>query len=214
MLKKICNTIVLSGAFFVATSFSSINFANAGDAVKGKELSQTCMGCHGAPGLRNPGPVYKIPKLGGQNETYLISSLKAYKSRERGHKTMQAQAYNLSDENIADIAAYFAGLEGESRPTLVNEAKAAMGKKASVTCAACHGVSGNGVPGQEQNPLIAGQYQSYLIQALKDYRSGDRKNAIMSGFAGNLTIGQIEALSAYFSSQEGTLSAPKTDIFK
>lgn len=214
MLKKIRNSFVVSATFLVVASLSSLNIAVAADAANGEQLSQTCMGCHGAPGLRNPGPVYNIPMIGGQNEAYIISSLQAYKSKARGHKTMQAQASNLTDENMADIAAYFSAMDEHSRPSLVNQAKADMGKKASVTCAACHGETGNGMPGQEQNPKLAGQYENFLVQALKDYRSGDRQNAIMSGFAGNLTIGQIEALAAYFSSQEGGLSAPKTEIFK
>lgn len=214
MLKKICNSIALSASFIFAASITSLNVAKAADAANGEKLSQTCMGCHGAPGLRNPGPVYLIPKIGGQNETYIISALQAYKAKTRGHKTMQAQAANLSDQDMADIAAYFSAMAGESRQNLVNEAKAAMGKKASVTCSACHGEAGNGVAGQEQNPKLAGQYESYLIQALKDYRSGDRQNIIMSGFSSGLTIEQIEALSAYFASSEGDLTAPQTSIFK
>lgn len=214
MLKKIRNSIVVSASLLVAASFSSINIASAADAANGEKLSQTCLGCHGAPGLRNPGPVYAIPMIGGQSETYIISSLKAYKDKTRGHKTMQAQASNLSDQDMADIATYFSTMEGNSRPSHVSAAKAAMGKKASITCAACHGETGNGLVGQEQNPKLAGQYESFLVQALKDYRSGDRQNAIMSGFSSNLTIGQIEALAAYFASQEGDLSAPKTKIFK
>lgn len=214
MLKKIRTSFLVSASLLVATSFSSVNIANAADAANGEKLSQTCLGCHGAPGLRNPGPVYSIPMLGGQNAEYIISSLQAYKAKTRGHKTMQAQAANLSDENMIDIAAYFSSMTGNSRPSLTNDAKAAMGKKASATCAACHGPTGNGMPGQEQNPKLGGQYESFIVQALKDYRSGERKNAIMSGFAGGLTIAQIEALAAYFSSQEGDLSAPQTKIFK
>jgi cytochrome c553 len=214
MLKKIRNSFVVSASILVAASFSSLNIAVAADAANGEQLSQTCLGCHGAPGLRNPGPVYYIPMIGGQNEAYIISSLQAYKAKTRGHKTMQAQASNLTDENMADIAAYFSAMKGNSRPSLVNKAKAEMGKKASVTCVACHGETGNGVPGQDQNPKLGGQYENFLVHALKSYRSGDRQNAIMSGFAGNLTIGQIEALAAYFASQESDLSAPKTKIFK
>lgn len=214
MLKKTRNTFLVGASLLVAATFSTANSANAADAANGEKLSQTCLGCHGAPGLRNPGPVYSIPMIGGQNADYIISSLKAYKAKTRSHKTMQAQASNLSDNDMIDIAAYFSSMEGHSRPSLVSNAKAAMGKKASVTCAACHGQTGNGLPGQDQNPKLGGQYESFLIQALKDYRSGDRKNAIMSGFAGNLTIGQIEALAAYFASQEGDLTAPKTKIFK
>jgi len=77
------------------------------------------------------------------------------------------------------------------------------GKAASAVCAACHGADGNSaIP---TNPILAGQYESYLVQALKAYRSGARQNAIMAGFATALTDQQIEDLAAYFSSQESAL---------
>lgn len=80
---------------------------------------------------------------------------------------------------------------------------AEAGKAASATCAACHGADGNSaIP---TNPKLAGQYESYLVHALKAYRSGDRQNAIMSGFAAALTDQQIADLAAYFSSQESSL---------
>lgn len=80
---------------------------------------------------------------------------------------------------------------------------AEAGKAASATCAACHGADGNStIP---TNPILAGQYESYLVQALKAYRSGDRQSAIMSGFAATLTDQQIADLAAYFSSQESAL---------
>ena len=212
MLKNIRNTISACAIILVATSFSSIQVANAADAANGGKLSQTCLGCHGAPGLRNPGPVYSIPMIGGQHAEYIISSLKSYKDRTRAHKTMQAQASNLTDENMADIAAFFSQMDGNTRPSLVNAAEAKMGEKASASCAACHGKTGDGT--QTSFPKLAGQYESYLIQALKDYRSGDRQNMIMAGQAANLSIAQIKALSAWYSSQEGGLSAPLSKIFK
>lgn len=184
----------------------------AGDAARGEKLSQTCLGCHGAPGLRNPGPVYAIPMVGGQHAAYIVTALKAYKSKERGHGTMQAQAGNLSDQDMEDIAAFFAAMDGNSRPSNVNKQKAAAGKEAAATCAACHGATGDG--NNETYPRLAGQYESYLAQALKDYRSGERNNAIMAGFAASLDKNDIEALAAWFSSQQGALSAPQSKIFK
>ena len=79
----------------------------SGDAELGKKLAYTCEGCHGIPFYQNVNPQYHVPRLGGQNEAYIIAALKAYRNGERGHLTMQAQASNLSDQDIADIAAYF-----------------------------------------------------------------------------------------------------------
>lgn len=80
--------------------------AAEGDAAKGKEMANTCMGCHGIPGYSNAYPTYKVPKLGGQPAKYLEVALKAYRSGDRPHGTMHAQAAQMSDQDIADIAAY------------------------------------------------------------------------------------------------------------
>ena len=79
-----------------------------GDAANGKKIAYTCTGCHGIPFYKNSYPSYSVPRLGGQNEAYIVNALKAYRSGERGHSTMQAQAGSLTDQDIADIAAYFA----------------------------------------------------------------------------------------------------------
>jgi len=82
--------------------------ALAGDGEAGRLKANTCMGCHGIPGYNNAYPTYRVPKLGGQSPEYIAAALKAYKTGERPHKTMQAQATSLSEQDIADIAAYFA----------------------------------------------------------------------------------------------------------
>lgn len=82
----------------------------AGDIEAGKIKSYTCTGCHGIPGYNNVYPTYKVPKIGGQNYEYLVSAMQAYRAGERDHKTMDLQASSLSDQDIEDIAAYFASL--------------------------------------------------------------------------------------------------------
>ncbi|WP_223788449.1 c-type cytochrome [Marinicella meishanensis] len=83
----------------------------AGDVENGKKIAYTCTGCHGIPFYQNTFPSYHVPRLGGQNEAYIAAALKAYRSGERNHATMQAQAGNLTDQDIADIAAYFASIK-------------------------------------------------------------------------------------------------------
>lgn len=80
----------------------------AGDAKAGANKAYTCLGCHGIPNYNNSYPNYRVPRLGGQHPEYIVSALKAYKTGERSHPTMAAQASGLSDTDIADIAAYFA----------------------------------------------------------------------------------------------------------
>jgi cytochrome c553 len=87
--------------------------AAAGDVEAGKVKSYTCTGCHGIPGYNNVYPTYKVPKIGGQNYEYLVIALKAYRAGERDHATMDLQASALSDQDIEDIAAYFASLGGD-----------------------------------------------------------------------------------------------------
>ena len=81
-----------------------------GDAEAGKLKAQSCMGCHGVVGYNNVYPTYHVPKLGGQHPEYIVAALKEYRALNRSHKTMQAQAGSLSDEDMADIAAYFASI--------------------------------------------------------------------------------------------------------
>jgi cytochrome c553 len=80
----------------------------AGDPAAGAQRTQMCTGCHGIPGWRTAFPeVYKVPKLGGQHEAYIIKALQAYKSGERTHPSMRAIAASLSDKEMADLAAYY-----------------------------------------------------------------------------------------------------------
>jgi len=87
---------------------SSTVLAAEGDAAAGKIKAYTCTGCHGIPGYNNVYPTYKVPKVGGQNYQYLVVALTGYREGEREHPTMESQASSLSDEDIKDIAAYFA----------------------------------------------------------------------------------------------------------
>ena len=82
----------------------------SGDPVEGKKLVYTCTGCHGIDGYRNAYPNYHVPRLGGQNEQYIINALTAYKKHERAHPTMRAQAESFSDQDIANIAAYLSSV--------------------------------------------------------------------------------------------------------
>lgn len=80
---------------------------------------------------------------------------------------------------------------------------------ATGVCASCHAATG--VSEIATNPILAGQYESYIVQALKDYRSGARANAIMAAFATGLSDEDIENLAAYFSAQEGPLRTAPTN---
>ena len=80
-----------------------------GNPARGKAISYTCLGCHGIDGYKNAYPMYSVPKLEGQHPDYLAAALHEYREGDRAHLTMHSQASTLSDQDIADIATYFAG---------------------------------------------------------------------------------------------------------
>lgn len=94
-----------------AASLLAAGAATAADPVAGETKFETCLGCHGINKWVNAYPTYLVPKLAGQHADYLIAALRAYKSGERPHQTMHANAAQLSDQDIADIAAYLSQLK-------------------------------------------------------------------------------------------------------
>ena len=90
--------------------FATASAHAEGDKAAGRTLVYTCAGCHGVPGYSNAYPQYPVPKIAGQNEQYIINALHGYKSGERTHPTMMAQAQSLSDKDIQNIAAYLSSL--------------------------------------------------------------------------------------------------------
>ncbi len=180
-----------------------------GDAEQGEVLAYTCLGCHGIAGYRNQYPSYRVPKLGGQHATYITIALRAYRSGERSHPTMRANASVLSDQDIDDIAAYFESF-GEAKEGPVVTSGVAAGQEKAQTCVACHGEKG--ISSNEIWPNLAGQHEDYLANALKQYRLANaeqsegysvRKNAVMAGLAAGLSDDDIDLLAEYFAAQEG-----------
>lgn len=82
-----------------------------GQVDNGKNKFEACLGCHGIDGYANAYPTFRVPKLGGQNAAYISAALKGYRDGQRKHGTMTAQAADMSDQDIADIAAYLATLK-------------------------------------------------------------------------------------------------------
>jgi cytochrome c553 len=99
------------GPFLLAAALAApAAHAVEGDAEQGRVKANTCLGCHAIPSYSNAYPYYHVPKLGGQHEAYIVSALIAYRNGTRAHGTMQGNAESLSDQDIADIAAYFASV--------------------------------------------------------------------------------------------------------
>ena len=163
-----------------------------GDAHRGRELSYTCLGCHGIDGYRNAYPDYSVPKLEGQNPEYLSSALHDYRKGDRSHLTMHSQASELSDQDIADIAVFFAG-----KPLTGSGKAQGTVPKSAMVCVSCHGQDGVAIA--PMYPSLAGQHQDYLVRALEEYQNGGRKNPVMKGMVASLKPADIAEIAAYFS---------------
>jgi cytochrome c553 len=201
-------SLVALGASLAARAQAPAPFK--GDAARGHELTYTCNGCHAVANYKNVYPTYSVPKLHGQRPEYIVAALKEYKSGERSHGTMHSQASSMSEQDMADIAAYLAGPNVLTQSK--NDAPATARPKASETCLACHGTNGVGITADY--PTIAGQHKDYIERALHDYQKGGRKNPIMAGMAATLTADDIDALAAYYSAQTPALeTVPKKTFF-
>jgi cytochrome c553 len=163
--------------------------------VHGKAISYTCLGCHGIDGYRNAYPNYSVPRLTGQHPEYIIAALQEYKGDQRSHVTMHSQASELSDQDMADIAAYFAS-ETAVKP---EPSAAPVPAKVSQLCVSCHGKDGVGVA--STYPSLASQQSSYIEQALDEYKSGERKNAVMGTFVPSLNAQDISEIADYYAGQ-------------
>jgi len=178
----------------------------AGDAEAGKAKAQACFACHGTNGNST---VPNFPKLAGQHAAYIAKQLADFKAgKTRSNAVMAPQVANLSDQDMADLAAFFAG----QSPSLGRADKklAVLGEKiyrggnmekGVPACAACHGPTGTGNP-PAAYPLLSGQHSAYMVQTLKDFRDGKRKNdpnGMMRDIAGKMSDAEIEAVASYIS---------------
>lgn len=174
-----------------------------GDVAAGRTLAYVCAGCHGIPGYRNAYPSYHVPKLGGQNADYLEVALQGYRRGTRHHQTMQAQAASLSDQDIADLAAYFASVQAEPGVGASSASRAAIenGRREANSCRQCHGAAGEAE--SPQWPNLAGQHASYIVAAIEQYREGARADFLMGPMIGQLNDRSIANVAAFYAPVPG-----------
>lgn len=193
-------------AFIAALLLLSGAAEAEGDSEAGAAIGYSCLGCHGIEGYRNAYPSFRVPKLGGQTATYLEIALRGYRDGMREHPTMVAQSVSLSDQQIADVAAFLASFGSEA--VEAGGGTAPPFDKAAA-CAACHGQ--NGISVSPPWPTLAGQHEEYLVHALNQYRDGSRKDPVMSPMAAPLTDDDVKLLAEYFSSLPGLETTTKGD---
>ena len=168
-----------------------------GNEAAGKERAAgACAGCHGADGI-SPNDTW--PSLAGQNAAYLVRILAAYKSGDQTDAAMTPLAQALSDGDIQDLAAYYAGLscKATSGGKVVGDAD--RGKLLAKNCASCHGETGIG--SNPAWPILAGQKPGYLANVLKAFKAGLRKDPMMASVSRGLSENDIADLAAYYAAQ-------------
>ncbi|WP_085300532.1 c-type cytochrome [Cognaticolwellia mytili] len=210
-MKQILTSIILT--------LLSINIAVAasGDADAGKVKAAACAACHGSNGI---GSTDTYPNLAGQHSDYIVKQLKAFKAGDRKDPLMGSMAAPLSEQDMADVAAYFAGLPRSvatadsgaadtgataSAAPVAYVPNPAAGKslyelgdasRSIGACIGCHGSEGNS--DVLIYPNLANQHPEYIAKQLNNFKNKDRVNYAMNQFAGGMTEDDIADMAAYF----------------
>ena len=217
-MKKLLTTMLLPVALV-----GLMQGAQAQDAKAGEKKIAMCIGCHGIVGYQASFPeVHKVPMIAGQSAKYLITALGEYKKGERKHPTMRGIAATLTEQDMADIAAYYEQLGkavGEPVPKVPTEPSAqvaALLKKGN--CTSCHGANFSS-PIDPSYPKLGGQHVDYLYVALKAYQTRNnaqvgRDNAVMGGMAAQFSHAELKQLAQYIGSLQGDLKTVPESRFR
>lgn len=191
----------------VVLGITATNSATAaGDPEAGQAKAAVCAACHGMDGNSQ---IAQWPKIAGQHEDYLARQTRMVRDQQRNVPQMYPMVMNLSDEDIADISAWYASQT--IKPGVADDALVETGRtlyhggdvdRGIPACMACHGPVGNGIPGTGW-PMVRAQHATYTADRLRRYRSGetngpdDANSATMVAIAAGLTDAEIEALASY-----------------
>ncbi len=181
----------------------------AADATAGKNMSMACSACHGADGNS---VVPTFPKLAGQGESYLVKQMKDIRDGARPVPTMAGQLDGKSDEDLANLAAFFASQAksgGKTKPELLalgqKVYRGGIAQRQVAACAACHAPTGHG-NAPAGFPSLAGQHAEYIVTQLTMYRKGyedetgrtnDGDAKIMRTIAFGMSDKEIEAVASF-----------------
>jgi len=198
--------------------------AAAQDAAAGEKKASMCIGCHGIPRYQASFPeVYKVPLISGQSAKYVATALAAYKKGERKHPTMRAIAASLSDQDMADLGAFYEKHGASSVKTVADTgAPAAPADVAALltkgACASCHGANFN-KPIDGAYPKIAGQYNDYLYAALRSYGTEGnpqvgRANPVMGAQVKQFKRAELKAMADYLATLPGDMHTVPLNRFR
>jgi cytochrome c553 len=194
-----------------------------GDVEAGKNKIAMCIGCHGIPGYQASFPeVHKVPMISGQSAKYIAAALVGYQKGDRKHPTMRGIADSLSEQDIADVSAYYeqhgkTNVELAAKPSREPSVQvAALLQKGA--CVSCHGEN-FAKPIDPSYPKIAGQHADYLFVALKSYKveknaTLGRSNGVMAGVAKQFTNAELKSLANYLGGIDGDLHVVPQSRFR
>lgn len=222
-MNKLLTAIFAVGVSFVTLAALAQDIK--GDAKAGESKNAMCVGCHGIKGYQASFPeIYKVPMISGQSAQYIVSSLNAYKKGERKHPSMRGISETLSDQDMADLAAYYSasGVVTGATPMVEKPSKDPNEKVqallAKANCSSCHGANFS-KPIDPSYPKLGGQHADYLLVALKSYKVENnakvgRGNAIMASMAKQYTNAELKVLANYLSSIDGELKTVPQSRFR
>lgn len=204
-----------------ATSVTAYAKEFKGDAAAGSQKNALCVGCHGIKGYHTSFPeVHQVPKISGQSAGYIRAALQAYKSGERKHPSMRTLASSLSEQDMADLAAFYESTG--TGATLATKAPEGSAKAAELLtkggCASCHGANLS-KPIDPAYPKIAGQHGDYLYVALRAYKTTDkpmigRAHPVMGGIAKQFSNADLKVLADYVGSLPSEMQTMQRDRIK
>ena len=181
-------------------------YANSMDIEEGRQVAQHfCADCHGSAGIST---IAGVPNLAGQRSAYLYSEMRAYLSGARGDDTMNGAITYLSADAMSNVAAFYGSLppaepKANAKAPTVDAVDA--GKAAAATCGACHGATGiSATPGV---PSLVGQEPKYLVTALGEYKSGERKDDTMKAMVGQLSSAVMNNIALYYALEKPARAA-------
>ncbi|MGY4830106.1 c-type cytochrome [Sphaerotilaceae bacterium SBD11-9] len=220
-MNKLLSTIVALAAF------GSVAFSAQAQDVKaspqaGEKKAAMCIGCHGIPGYQASFPeVYKVPMISGQGAKYISAALHAYQKGERKHPTMKGIAASLTEQDIADLAAFYEqhGANPEAAKATAPQPSEAVAKLLDQgKCNSCHGPNFS-TPIDGSYPKLAGQHADYLYAALKAYQTTanpqvGRANPIMAATAQPFTHAQLKLIAQYLSTLPSDLHTVPQSRFR
>ena len=180
-------------AYFYATMDPRRSETSAeGDAMAGIAVTAPCVGCHGRDG--NSGDP-KTPRVAGLDAEYLIAAVNAYKDGSRDHSAMRDAVETLREQDVMDLAAFYASREPKALPIRKPLTIAEWTER----CGRCHGPNGNSA--DERFPILAGQDEAYLVRAMTLFHAGERANDLMYAMSFPMSGSDIQNLAAYYARQ-------------